>query len=85
MPELHEEETLSPQQRNIISGREILSSKVYDYKLVNIKNVRRRRVSTVEPNSKMVNIILDDDHYISVHLLMTGRFLWQENSTKPKT
>jgi hypothetical protein len=27
MPELHEEETLSPQQRNKISGRETLSSK----------------------------------------------------------
>ena len=70
--------------RNKISGRKILSSKVYDHKLVNIKNVRRR-VFMVERNSKMVNILLDDRNFISVHLLMMGRFLWRENATKPKT
>ena len=64
MPELHEEETLSPQLRNKISGRKILSSKVYDHKLVNIKNVRGRRVITVERNSKMVSTLLDDDNSI---------------------
>ena len=84
MPELPEVETLSRQLRNIISGRKILSSKVYDHKLVNIKNVRGRRVITVERNSKMINILLDDGNSISVHLRMTGRFLWQENAAKPK-
>ncbi|MGO8715938.1 MAG: DNA-formamidopyrimidine glycosylase family protein [Smithella sp.] len=54
MPELPEVETLSRQLRNIISGRKILSSKVYDHKLVNIKIVRVRRVMTVECNSKMI-------------------------------
>ena len=43
MPELPEVETLSRQLRNIISGCKILSSKVYDHKLVNIKNVRGKK------------------------------------------
>ncbi|MFZ1036038.1 MAG: DNA-formamidopyrimidine glycosylase family protein, partial [Smithella sp.] len=66
MPELPEVETLSRQLRNIISGRKILSSKVYDHKLVNIKNVRGRRVMTVECNSQMINILLADGNSISV-------------------
>jgi formamidopyrimidine-DNA glycosylase len=85
MPELPEEEILSRQLRSQISGREVLSSKVYDHKLVDIKNIGGRRVITVEHNSKMINIFLDDGNSISVHLRTTGRFLWQENAAKQKT
>jgi formamidopyrimidine-DNA glycosylase len=84
MPELPEEETLSRQLRSKISGREVLSSKVYDHKLVDIKNIRGRRVITVECNSKMINILLDDGNSISVHLHTTKRLLWQENAAEPK-
>ncbi|MFZ1981549.1 MAG: DNA-formamidopyrimidine glycosylase family protein [Smithella sp.] len=62
----------------------MLSSKVYDHKLVNIKNVRGRRVMTVECNSKMINILLADGNSISVHLRTTGTFLRQENAAEPK-
>jgi formamidopyrimidine-DNA glycosylase len=85
MPELPEVEILSRQLRSKISGREVVSSKVYDHKLGDIKNIRGRRVITVERNSKMINYFLDDGNSISVHLCTTGRFLWQENAAKQKT
>ncbi|HUN53700.1 MAG TPA: bifunctional DNA-formamidopyrimidine glycosylase/DNA-(apurinic or apyrimidinic site) lyase [Smithella sp.] len=84
MPELPEVETLSRQLHQKICGRKILSSTVYDDKLVHIKNVRGRRVIAVERDGKMIDICLDDGNSISVHLRMTGRFLWQENAAKPK-
>ena len=84
MPELPEVETLSRQLQKKICGCKILSSKVYDDKLANIKNVRGRRVITVEREGKMIDILLDNGNHILVHLRMTGRFLWQENSVKPK-
>ncbi|MGD0278409.1 MAG: bifunctional DNA-formamidopyrimidine glycosylase/DNA-(apurinic or apyrimidinic site) lyase [Smithella sp.] len=84
MPELPEVETLSRQLRKEICGCKILSSKVYDDKLANIKNVRGRRVITVERNGKRIEIILDDGNSILVHMRMTGRFLWHEKPEKPK-
>ena len=84
MPELSKVETLSRQLRNIISGRKILSSKVYDHKLVNIKNVRRR-VFMVERNSKMVNILLDDGNSISVQFSHNGKISLAEECGKAET
>jgi formamidopyrimidine-DNA glycosylase len=85
MPELSKVETLSRQLRNIISGRKILSSKVYDHKVVNIKNVRGRRVITVERNSKMINILLDDGNSISVQFSHNGKISLAEECGKAET
>jgi len=84
MPELPEVETLTRQLQAKISGRKILSSKVYDDKLAGIKNMRDRTIVTIERRGKTVNILLDDGNSISVHLRMTGRLLWQESPERPK-
>jgi formamidopyrimidine-DNA glycosylase len=84
MPELPEVETLCRQLNKKISGKKILSTEVFDDKLTNIKDVKRRKVVTVERRGKMIAIFLDDGNVIFIHLRMTGRLLWQEISAKPK-
>ena len=84
MPELPEVETLSRQLQKKICGCEILSSKVYDYKLADIKKIRGGKVLAVERKGKTIVIRLDDDSSILIHLRMTGRLLWQESSVRPK-
>lgn len=84
MPELPEVETLCRQLQKKICGRKILSSKVYDDKLANIKKIRGGKVIAVERKGKTIVIRLDDDSSILIHLRMTGRLLWQTSSVKPK-
>lgn len=84
MPELPEVETLCRQLKKKISGKKILSTKVFDDKLTNIKDVEGRKVVAVERESKRIVIVLDNGYAIFVHLRMTGRLLWQKDSVKPK-
>lgn len=83
MPELPEVETLCRQLRAKIYGRKILASKVYDKKLAGIKNLKGSIVTAIERRGKTVSVFLDNGNSISIHLRMTGRLYWQNNSTKP--
>ena len=84
MPELPEVETLSRQLQEKICGRKILATEVYDDKLAGIKNLKGRIVTAVERKGKTVAILLDDGNFVLIHLRMTGRLFWQEDSARPK-
>jgi formamidopyrimidine-DNA glycosylase len=84
MPELPEVETLSRQLKEKICGEKILATEVYDDKLAGIKNLKGRMVTAVERRGKTVTIFLDDGNLILVHLRMTGRLFWQNDSARPK-
>ena len=84
MPELPEVETLSRQLQEKICGGKILATEVYDDKLAGIKNLKGRIVTAVERRGKTVAILLDDGNFVLIHLRMTGRLFWQEDSTRPK-
>ena len=84
MPELPEVETLSRQLQEKICGGKILVTEVYDDKLAGIKNLKGRKVKAVERRGKTVAILLDDGNSVFIHLRMTGRLFWQEDSTRPK-
>ena len=84
MPELPEVETLSRQLQEKICGRKILATEVYDDKLAGIKNLKGRIVTAVERRGKTVAILLDDGNFVLIHLRMTGRLFWQEDSARPK-
>jgi formamidopyrimidine-DNA glycosylase len=84
MPELPEVETLSRQLRKKICGRKILATEVYDDKLASIKNLKGRRITAVERRGKTVSVLLDDGNFVLIHLRMTGRLFWQEDSERPK-
>ena len=84
MPELPEVETLCRQLQAKICGKQILATEIYDDKLATIKNVRRQKISAVEREGKRIVIVLDNGYAMYIHLRMTGRLLWQEDSTKPK-
>ena len=84
MPELPEVETLSRQLQEKICGGKILATEVYDDKLAGIKNLKGRIVKTVERRGKTVAILLDDGNFVLIHLRMTGRLFWQNDSAWPK-
>ena len=84
MPELPEVETLCRQLQEKICGRKILASEVYDEKLAGIKNLKGRKYQAVERRGKTITILLDDGNFVLIHLRMTGRLLWQKDSTRPK-
>jgi formamidopyrimidine-DNA glycosylase len=84
MPELPEVETLSRQLQEKICSWKILATEVYDDKLAGIKNLKGRIVTAVERKGKTVAILLDDGNYVLIHLRMTGRLFWQEDSARPK-
>jgi len=84
MPELPEVETLSRQLQEKICGEKILATEVYDDKLSGVKNLKGRIVKAVERRGKTVTILLDDRNFVLIHLRMTGRLLWQKDSTSPK-
>jgi formamidopyrimidine-DNA glycosylase len=84
MPELPEVETLCRQLREKICDGKILASEVYDEKLAGVKNLIGRIVLAVERRGKTITILLDDGKCVLIHLRMTGRLLWQKDSTRPK-
>jgi formamidopyrimidine-DNA glycosylase len=84
MPELPEVETLCRQLQEKICGRKILASVIYDEKLAGIKNLKGRIVSAVQRRGKTITILLDKEQFLLIHLRMTGRLLWQKDSTSPK-
>jgi len=84
MPELPEVETLSRQLQEKICSGKILATEVYDDKLAGIKNLKGRIITAVERKGKTVSILLDDGNFVLIHLRMTGRLFWQNDSARPK-
>jgi formamidopyrimidine-DNA glycosylase len=84
MPELPEVETLSRQLQKKICGWKILATEVYDDKLAGIKNLKGRIITAVERKGKTISILLDDGNCVLIHLRMTGRLFWQNDSSRPK-
>lgn len=84
MPELPEVETLSRQLQEKICSWKILATEVYDDKLAAIKNLKGRIITAVERKGKAVSILLDDGNFVLIHLRMTGRLFWQNDSSRPK-
>lgn len=84
MPELPEVETLCRQLQKKVAGKKITGSEVYDSKLSNIADIGKRSIAAVRRRGKTIEIILDDGHSVEIHLRMTGRLLWQEETARPK-
>jgi len=84
MPELPEVETLSRQLQKKICGCEILSSTVYDDKLASIKKISGRKIVAVVRKGKTIQMILDDEKCIEIHLRMSGRLFWKGSAERPK-
>jgi len=84
MPELPEVETLSRQLQEKICSWKILTTEVYDDKLAGIKNLKGKIITAVERKGKTVSILLNNGNFVLIHLRMTGRLFWQNDSSRPK-
>jgi formamidopyrimidine-DNA glycosylase len=84
MPELPEVETLCRQLHKKIAGTKITASEVYDSKLAHVKNLKAETIAEVRRNGKTIEIILNNNCSVLIHLRMTGRLLWQKDSNVPK-
>lgn len=84
MPELPEVETLCRQLQKKIAGKKITASEIYDSKLAHVKDLQGSTIVAVRRNGKTVEIILNDGNSVLIHLRMTGKLLWQEESDRPK-
>jgi len=80
MPELPEVETLCRQLRQVIADREILSVKILDPKLGALDGLVGRKITAVTRQGKAVEIKLDNDARLLLHLRMTGKMQWQSAS-----
>lgn len=84
MPELPEVETLCRQLQKKIAGKKILAFEIYDSKLAHVKNLRGKSITAVKRAGKTIEIMLNDGNSVLIHLRMTGRLLWLEESDRPK-
>jgi len=82
MPELPEVETLCRQLNAIISGKKIIKVEVLDRRLGDIEGVAGGRVAAVVRRGKTIEIRLDETTF-EIHLRMTGRLLWQDETGPP--
>ena len=80
MPELPEVETLCRQLRRTIVDREILSMEILDPRLGAVDGLTGRKITAVTRQGKAVEIKLDDDARLLLHLRMTGKMEWQSAS-----
>ena len=77
MPELPEVETLCRQLRRVITNREILSVEILDHRLGAVDGLVGRKITAVTRQGKAVEIKLDNDARLLLHLRMTGKMQWQ--------
>ena len=80
MPELPEVETLCRQLRRVIQDREIISTEILDPRLGTVDGLTGRKISAITRQGKAVEIRLDDDARLLLHLRMTGKMQWQSAS-----
>lgn len=83
MPELPEVETLCRQLKKIILGEVIEDVKIMDPKLEMIHDVAGKCITAVTRRGKFLEIHIDNDRAIVLHLRMTGRLLWQDGRHDP--
>ena len=84
MPELPEVETLCRQLKILVSGKTIRSTKVFDDKLAGVRNLKVGVVIDVKRVGKTIHIGLENHISIIIHLRMTGRLLWRQDTTRPE-
>ena len=77
MPELPEVETLCNQLQQVIPDAEIQGINIIDTKLELATDLAGRKIVAVIRRGKAVEIQLDNDEKLLLHLRMTGRLLWQ--------
>ena len=80
MPELPEVETLCRQLRRVIQDREIISVEILDPRLGTVDGLTGRKITAVTRQGKAVEMKLDDDARLLLHLRMTGKMQWQRAS-----
>jgi formamidopyrimidine-DNA glycosylase len=76
MPELPEVETLCRQMRRMIADREIISVEILDHRLGAIEGLVGRKITAVTRHGKAVEMKLDNDARLLLHLRMTGKMQW---------
>jgi formamidopyrimidine-DNA glycosylase len=77
MPELPEVETLCLQLRRVIADKEIISVEILDPRLGVVDGLVGRKITTVTRQGKAVEMKLDNDTRLLLHLRMTGNMQWQ--------
>jgi formamidopyrimidine-DNA glycosylase len=80
MPELPEVETLCRQLRQVIADREILSVDILDPRLGAADGLVGRKITAFTRQGKAVEMKLDNDARLLLHLRMTGKMEWQSTS-----
>lgn len=83
MPELPEVETLCRQLKKVIAGEVIEDVKIIDPKLDMISDAAGKCITAVTRRGKALEIHIDNDRAIVIHLRMTGRLLWQKDRQAP--
>ena len=79
MPELPEVETLCRQLKKVVLNRTIQGIEIIDPKLTMIGEAVGRKITAVTRRGKVLEIHLDNDKIIILHLRMTGRLVWQND------
>ncbi len=79
MPELPEVETLCRQLKKVILGEVIEDVKIIDSKLEMIRDAAGKCITAVTRRGKALEIHIDNDRAIMIHLRMTGRLLWHDD------
>jgi formamidopyrimidine-DNA glycosylase len=77
MPELPEVETLCRQLKPVILNKQILSVEIQDSKLGSVGRLAGKKVASVARHGKALEITLDNEDKLRLHLRMTGRLQWQ--------
>jgi formamidopyrimidine-DNA glycosylase len=83
MPELPEVETLCRQLKKVILGEVIEDVKIIDPKLEMISDAIGKCITAVTRRGKALEIHIDSDKAVVLHLRMTGRLLWQDDRQVP--
>jgi len=66
-----------PQLRRVIANREILSVEILDPRLGAVEGLTGRKITAVTRQGKAVEMKLDNDARLLLHLRMTGKMQWQ--------
>jgi formamidopyrimidine-DNA glycosylase len=80
MPELPEVETLKRQLATVVAGRRIEKFTVLDPKLGDAADLAGQRILSVGRKGKYLFFALEEGLFLTLHLRMTGRLLWQTGS-----
>jgi formamidopyrimidine-DNA glycosylase len=77
MPELPEVETLCSQLKKIVVNENVVDIQIIDSKLERIDEAVGCAVTDVRRRGKTVEIHIDNERLLAIHLRMSGRLYWQ--------